>query len=101
MSMAPLGVMFTAHIMLGPKRTYYISCLHPCSAACVCHPLGVSQVLAVPEDMDALAESLAARHTAVGRGRLARLDNAYRMLAAAAALPSQACTSPTPPVVSS
>ena len=45
------------------------------------------QVLAEPEDVDALAGALAARHTAVGRSRLARLDNAYRMLAAAAALP--------------
>ncbi len=44
----------------------------------------------MPGDMDALAQELASRHTAVGRSRLARLDGAYRALAAAAALPDQA-----------
>ena len=46
-------------------------------------------MLAHPEDEEALACTLAARHTAVGKSRLARLDEAYRLFASAAALPSQ------------
>ena len=59
------------------------------------------QVLAAPQDEGTLACMLAARHTAVGRSRLARLDETYRLFASAAALPSPvgcklppACTQP-------